>query len=277
MLWMSIGANCDAKQMPLPMKTAGVRYPGISTAQPQALVAKQELLTAIWDRRFVSNSTLSSRLSAVRHAIADSGGLQRFIRTIPRKGYRFVGQVWTGDLANLPAAGAEADRNAWRGQLSVPDTRPVVTVLPFNDVSRAPDHHDLGKTISDAMADALSRFRHFSIVARNPFGGSRDADHHTDYVIEGTVNRDNGRVRIAARLTDADTGRIIWTERVDCASDDAFSLQDRIIRTFVGAFASRLESAELARLRRAPTEPEFLCSDFARYGQPLPLEQDRHR
>jgi pimeloyl-ACP methyl ester carboxylesterase/DNA-binding winged helix-turn-helix (wHTH) protein len=57
------------------------------------VVTKDDLIAAVWNGRIVSESTLTSRMNAVRHAIADSGEHQRLIRTIPRKGHRFVGEV----------------------------------------------------------------------------------------------------------------------------------------------------------------------------------------
>ena len=57
------------------------------------VVSKEDLLAAVWQRRVVSESTLTSRIAAVRQAIGDTGGEQRLIRTVPRKGLRFVGPV----------------------------------------------------------------------------------------------------------------------------------------------------------------------------------------
>src|SRR5262249_13723728 len=57
------------------------------------IVSRDDLIVGVWDGRIVSDSTLSSRVTAVRHAIGDSGGRQHLIRTMPRKGYRFIGAV----------------------------------------------------------------------------------------------------------------------------------------------------------------------------------------
>jgi DNA-binding winged helix-turn-helix (wHTH) protein len=57
------------------------------------VVTKDDLIAEVWNRRAVSDSTLSSRITAVRHAVGDSGGRQRLIRTLARKGFRFVGVV----------------------------------------------------------------------------------------------------------------------------------------------------------------------------------------
>src|SRR3989442_1740284 len=57
------------------------------------VVSKDDLLAAVWQGRIVSDSTLSSRINAARHAIGDKGKEQKFIRTVPRRGIRFVGEV----------------------------------------------------------------------------------------------------------------------------------------------------------------------------------------
>jgi DNA-binding winged helix-turn-helix (wHTH) protein len=57
------------------------------------VVSKDNLLDAVWDGRIVSESTLASHINAVRKAIGDSGEEQRLLKTIARKGFRFVGEV----------------------------------------------------------------------------------------------------------------------------------------------------------------------------------------
>src|SRR5512140_140539 len=59
------------------------------------VVSKDDLIASVWGGRIVSDSTLTSRINAARKAVGDSGGEQRLIRTIPRKGLRFVGEVRT--------------------------------------------------------------------------------------------------------------------------------------------------------------------------------------
>ena len=61
------------------------------------VVSKDDLIASVWNGRIVSESTLTSRMNAARHAVGDSGQQQRLIRTIPRKGFRFVGEVCEGE------------------------------------------------------------------------------------------------------------------------------------------------------------------------------------
>src|SRR5215469_4121661 len=100
------------------------------------VVSKDDLIASIWNGRVVSDSTLTSRINAARKALGDSGGKQKLIRTIARKGIRFVGDVQTRLTPAEPLMGvAEASRPA----LPLPD-RPAIAVLPFVNMSGDPEH-----------------------------------------------------------------------------------------------------------------------------------------
>src|SRR5262249_10969592 len=107
------------------------------------VVAKDELLDAIWSGRSVSESTLTSHINAARKAIGDSGQQQRLIRTISRKGFRFVGDVSEGLASPGPSTPnlASAAPNEPRAQMPVqelPD-KPSIAVLPFLNLSGDPE------------------------------------------------------------------------------------------------------------------------------------------
>src|SRR6266853_1504885 len=93
------------------------------------VVSKDDLLAAVWQGRIVSEATLSSRINAARGALHDSGEEQRLIRTILRKGIRFVGAV-----REEPAAGVTAAMERPEAGLALPD-RPSIAVLPFVNMS----------------------------------------------------------------------------------------------------------------------------------------------
>src|SRR5882724_145886 len=97
------------------------------------VVSKNDLIDAIWDGRAVSESTLTSRLTAVRKAVADSGGEQRLIRTVPRKGIRFVGDVRAEKQSS--AAGKGVAPNTTNMAKSAVSDRPSIAVLPFQNMS----------------------------------------------------------------------------------------------------------------------------------------------
>ncbi len=97
------------------------------------VVTKDALIEAVWGGRIVSESTLTSHINAVRKAIGDSGEEQRLVRTIARKGYRFVAEVREG---TEPPAAAAPHAPAPE-PLALPD-RPSIAVLPFLNLSGEP-------------------------------------------------------------------------------------------------------------------------------------------
>src|ERR1044071_8160911 len=95
------------------------------------VVSRDDLIELVWGGRIVSDSTLDSRINAARNAIGDNGKEQRLIRTIPRKGVRFVGTVH-GPCDAMTASPVDAER--LRPGLALP-VRPAIAVLPFNNMS----------------------------------------------------------------------------------------------------------------------------------------------
>ncbi len=98
------------------------------------IVSKDDLIASVWGGRIVSDSALTSRINAARKAVGDSGGDQKLIRTIARKGLRFVGVVRAQTSGDEPAHVADSPRDEIREQsrpgLPLPD-RPTIAVLPF--------------------------------------------------------------------------------------------------------------------------------------------------
>jgi TolB-like protein len=228
------------------------------------VVTKDDLLDAVWNGRIVSESTLTSHINAARKAVGDSGEEQRLVRTISRKGYRFVGAVTGGEpasgphLESLPAADiAAADR-----ALPIPE-RPSIAVLPFLNLSEDPEQDYFTDGVVDDIISALSRMRWLFVIARNSSftykGRAVDVKQvgrelGVRYVLEGSVRKAERRLRITGRLIDAATGTQLWSERFESTLDDVFALQDQMTTCVVGALAPHLESAEIERARRKPTE-----------------------
>jgi DNA-binding winged helix-turn-helix (wHTH) protein len=131
------------------------------------VVSKDELFDLIWRGRTVSESTLASHVNFARRALGDTGEEQRLIRTIARKGFRFV-----GDVREAPSQDAEkskaAETNpsnlnvAFSGPLALPD-QPSVAVLPFLNLSGDPNQDYFADGVVEDhrsfVADALA-FRH---------------------------------------------------------------------------------------------------------------------
>jgi len=220
------------------------------------VVSKGDLITAVWSGRIVSDSTLTSRINAARKAVGDNGEEQKLIRTIARKGFRFVGEV---RLAGVEATHAGiADHGSEPAQPALPD-RPAIAVLPFTNMTGDPAQEYFSDGISEDIMTALSKFHWFCVIARNSsFIYKGKAVHlkqiaddlRVGYVVDGSVRKVGDRVRISAQLNDVATGSHIWAERYDRELADVFAVQDEITEAIVGAIEPQLYAAENFRARR---------------------------
>ena len=216
------------------------------------VVSKDDLIAGVWGGRIVSDSTLTSRINAVRRALGDSGEEQKLIRTIARKGFRFVGEVCVAGMevppASAPGQGPEPNRPA----LPLPD-RPAIAVLPFTNMTGDPAQEYFSDGISEDIITALSKLRWFFVIARNSSFIYKGKAVHlkqiadqlgVGYVVEGSVRKGGDRVRISAQLNDVATGSHIWAERYDRELADVFAVQDEITEAIVGAIEPQLYAAE---------------------------------
>jgi TolB-like protein len=223
------------------------------------VVSKEDLIALVWGGRTVSDSTFTSRVNAARTAVGDSGREQRLIRTISRKGLRFVGTVHEPSNKDRPA-GRLTERSLELSALPLPD-RPAIAVLPFNNMSGEREQEYFSDGISEDIITALSKLRWLFVIARNSsFTYKGKAVHLKQvarelgvrYVLEGSVRKSGDRVRITAQLNDVASGSHIWAERYDRDLADVFAVQDQITEAIVAAIEPQIYAAENFRARRKP-------------------------
>ncbi|TPQ41829.1 adenylate cyclase 3 [Bradyrhizobium guangdongense] len=225
------------------------------------VVSKDDLVTSIWNGRAISDAALTTRLNAARTAIGDSGGEQRLIKTLPRKGLRFVGSV---SEVPEPIYGAVTDGSVEspEASLALPD-KPSLAVLPFANLSLDPDQDYFADGMVEDIITGLSRSKSLFVIARQSTftykGKATDVQKvgrelGVRYVLEGSVRKEGNRVRISGQLIDATTGLHLWADRFDSQLEDVFDLQDRVACSVIGAISPRVERAEIERAKRKPTE-----------------------
>ncbi len=220
------------------------------------VVSKDDLVEAVWGGRAISDSTLTTRINAMRKALGDSGEEQRLIRTVARKGIRFVGAVTDGEAVAAP------EEPASRPTLALPDS-PSIAVLPFQNMSGDPEQEYFCDGMVEEITTALSRFHWLFVIARNSSFTykSRVIDVKqvsrelgVRYVLEGAVRKAGTQVRITGQLIDAATSLHLWADRFDGTLNDIFALQDRVTASVVGTIEPKLRQVEVDRASRKPTQ-----------------------
>jgi TolB-like protein/Tfp pilus assembly protein PilF len=232
------------------------------------VVSKDDLIESIWHGRIVSESTLTSRINAARTAVGDTGKDQAVIRTIARKGFRFVSELKPDAASAATSAPASAETvtsppmapAAASSRLQFPLLdRPAIAVLPFTNISGEPEQDYFSEGISEDIITALSKLRWFYVIARNSAFVYKGRSVHLSqigeelgvgYVVEGSVRKDGDQVRITAQLNDVATGSHLWAERYDRNLKDVFAVQDEITQAVVAAIEPQLYAAENFRSQR---------------------------
>jgi TolB-like protein/DNA-binding winged helix-turn-helix (wHTH) protein len=243
------------------------------------VVSKDDLLAAIWGGRIVSESTLTSRINAARKAVGDSGGEQRLIRTIARKGIRLIAEVREdarGAADGVPVAGgasrvsiidrAAPDLPGTPGRLD--GSRPAhqrasIAIMPFADISPvAGIRGGLADALVHDVITRLAKLRSLFVIAQGTVFALRDRNIgpeeagrvlNVDYVASGSVRRSNQRLLVTVELLEVRTARIVWASDFDRALDDAFLILHEIGDSIVASIASEVEAVERNRaILKAP-------------------------
>ena len=157
-----------------------------------------------------------------------------------------------GDATTLRSKGAS---------LSLPD-KPSIAMLPFQNIGGDPEQEYFADGIVEDITTALSRFKSLFVIARNSSftykGRAVDIKQvgrelGVRYVLEGSIRKSAGRVRITGQLIDSATGAHIWADRFDGKLEDVFELQDQVTTSVVGQLQTQIQIAEIERAKRKPT------------------------
>ncbi|MDF3075334.1 MAG: hypothetical protein K0S54_3001 [Alphaproteobacteria bacterium] len=240
----------------------------------QRVVSKDDIIGAVWHGRIVSDAALTTRLNAARRAIGDTGEEQRLIKTLPRKGFRFVGAVQearksAGEAAvagdrNLGPEDKPAPADQAKSAAGVPTPlplpdKPSIAVLPFENMTEATDNVYFSDGIAEDIITELSRYPDLFVISRNSSFVYRGEEARvTDaarelgvqYVLEGSVRRIGEKVRITAQLIDAVGGKHLWAQRYDRELKDVFAVQDEVTRSIVAVLPARIEAMAVEEVSR---------------------------
>ena len=213
------------------------------------VVSKDELLDTIWNGRIVSEAALSSRINAARKAIGDDGDRQALIKTVHRRGFRFVGHVDAGGHEPIEAPAPVLDARPL-----IETRKPSIAVLPFANLSQEPDTDYFSYGLTEDVIRLLARNRWLEVLSRHSakafLGGTADPREigtilGIRYLVQGTVTKHRDRVRIAADLVSAETGIHLWSESYDVELARILDVQEWMAQRIAAVI-----EPELARLER---------------------------
>ncbi len=232
----------------------------------ERLVSKDEIIEKVWDSRIVSDAAVASRVKSARQALGDDGKSQRFIRTVHRRGFRFVANVRASrGSALLPSAGEAGGIVAAEGVGTESERleqtlRPSLAVLPFRLIGDGGRYAALAVALPAELITELSCLRWLFVTARGSSFRLRAPD--TDvcdigrllrvrYCLSGTIELSDRRLAVAVELADTSDGGIVWADQFSGLLDDVHAIRADLRRQVLAALEIQIpiREAALARLR----------------------------
>jgi adenylate cyclase len=242
----------------------GVRACAVLSAlikRPGSLVSNSEIFEAAWDGRIVEGANLSVQIAVLRRVLGP-----HLIQTVSGRGYRFVAAV------RQPNTPKRENGNATLPLLPLPD-KPSIAVLPFQNMSGDPEQEYFADSIAEDVITALSRYASLFVIARNSGlsykGRAVEArqigrELGVRYILEGSLRKLGGRIRVTAQLVDTETGSHVWAERYDRDVADIFAVQDEISQAVTIAVKPAILQAEQQRAMRRPPEDHDAWTAYLR-------------
>ena len=214
-------------------------------ANRERVVPKDELLEQVWHGRVISETTLSSRIKAVRQLIGDSGDEQKLIRTSRNRGFQFVGAV-SVRLTDAEQISMAATAGRGSGITSI-------AVLPFESFAASPGRDQFGLGIAADIIALLARHHWLRVISRGSsfaFSAAKSPPQEigaaldVGYVLMGRIRHDRERIRIDAELADCATGAHLWSQKYEVEEIELFSIQEDISQHIAAAIAPEISLLE---------------------------------
>jgi len=262
--------------------------------RPGQLIEKKALMDALWPNVIVEEGNLSQTIHTLRKVLGEKAGEHRYIATVPGRGYQFVAEVSSREtlapsadplekIAVVPMSRTQRISAGITLTLAIlaivavfimrphgkpavvaaPIAQPSIAVLPFVDMSTEQDQAHFAEGLSEEILNLLAHAENLRVIARTSSFSFRDenADIKTiakrldvTHVLEGSVRKSGGHLRIVAQLIDASTSAHVWSDSYDRDEHDIFGVQREIATAVAGALRVKLARAEPRRAETTSTE-----------------------
>jgi TolB-like protein/tetratricopeptide (TPR) repeat protein len=226
---------------------------------PNRVISRDEVIEAVWSGRVVSDATVASAIKSARRALGDSGDSQNFIRTVRGRGFEFQAEVLT---IEHPKTSAVSDNlTPQPSPVAADDPKSILVVLPFTNLSAETDEYFADGLTEDIITN-LARFRDLRVIGgassfqfKGRVGDLEEVCRrtHAGYVVEGSVRRAAGWVRVTVQLVEGATGVQLWGDRYDREMVDIFALQDELTRTVAATLGVKMQDVALQRALKKST------------------------
>jgi DNA-binding winged helix-turn-helix (wHTH) protein/Flp pilus assembly protein TadD len=224
--------------------------------RPGTLVTKEELLEALWPGANVTENALAQAMSELRQALGDEAGSPQFIKTVARRGYRFIAPVENIEqLERVEATGDRSIASPGKSEKSEVEQERTIAVMDFVNVTGDADSAWLSAGIAETVTGDLRSLGPFRVVdrwrvmeaARRTSGSLQQVagDLRARLAVVGSFQRNGDRIRITARVVDVESGEALADAKVDGPLDTIFALQDQVVAQF---------SADLGVASTAPAD-----------------------
>lgn len=259
---------------PVAIGSRALELLGVLIDRRGELVTKGELMDAVWPRTVVEENNLAVHISALRRVLDRGRPEGSCIRTIPGRGYRFVATVTRAEAAARVNAAVALPQSGARPRLSI-------VVLPFKNLSNAPEQQYFADVITEDLTTDLSRIADMLVISCNTAFTYRNKPVETKqigrelgvrYVLEGSVQRSGKQVRVNAQLIDTETDAHVWAERFEGDTSDLFALQDEITRRIAVTLHIELVGAEASRPIEHPDALDYILRGRAATMKPASRE-----
>ncbi|PYQ05375.1 MAG: hypothetical protein DMF82_08645, partial [Acidobacteria bacterium] len=213
------------------------------------VVDKDELMRLVWADVVVEEANLTQSVFTLRKLLGDGPHEHRYIATVPRRGYQFVADVCETHPAWPPSTRPDSPARS-------------LAVLPFAALGREVDEY-MGLGLADALITRMGNIRQIVVrptSAVRPYVGratdpvSAGRRLGVDMVLEGSIQRAAGRIRVTVQLVSVDAGASVWGQCFDESLTDIFSIEDSISTRLATALVSSLTAEEKQRLHQRYTQ-----------------------